>query len=780
MTSRFLHHLFACTALALLAAARPGLAQPTNDLCDNATPLPLGSSTTGTTVGATLDGGFPTPCGGQSISAPGVWFSLVGDGTTLTIETCTGTSFDSKLHVFCTTLAEPCAAPSALICIAGNDDACSLQSRISFCSASGQTYFVLVSGFGSAVGSFTLAALPGAPCTGSIGCAPPSTGACCTNTSGACAVTTSTACGSGSVYQGANTTCTPNPCPPVGSCCAAGGCCTIGPQASCTGAWTLAGSCLPNPCPGPINDACASAIVLSLGVPATGSNCSATDDQTVSCATTSAVNTHKTVWYTFTPAVSGAYTLNTCGSSFDTLLALYTGACGSLTEVACNDQSGAAGNTACPNSSLNSRIPVIQLAAGTPYRVLVGAWGVAPTGGNYTLLVAAVVPGACCNPTTAACSITSQSACAAPLTYRGDGTACTPTQCGASGACCAASGVCSQVNLTGCPPSSSYSGNGTVCAPNPCPQPGACCAASGCCVVAAQAACTEPLWISSAVCAPNPCPAPANDTCAGAQAVIAGTAATGSNCSARDDLPIACATQGAANTHQTVWFRFVPTHTAAYTLDTCGSSFDTILAVYGGACENPVLVACNDDSSAPGNQTCPTSGLNSRIRTVSLTAGASYLIELAGWGSFSPQGTYFLNIAATGTLGACCANGLCIQTDADNCAGSFQPGSCTPSPCPTGAGACCAGSSCAVLDAALCVGENHRFIGIGAACNAAGNSTTPCCAADFDQSGSVTLQDLFSFLNAYFASSPLADVNGGGVALQDIFDYLSAYFGGCV
>jgi hypothetical protein len=57
----------------------------------------------------------------------------------------------------------------------------------------------------------------------------------------------------------------------------------------------------------------------------------------------------------------------------------------------------------------------------------------------------------------------------------------------------------------------------------------------------------------------------------------------------------------------------------------------------------------------------------------------------------------------------------------------------------------------------------------------------PRCVADFNGSGSVTVQDIFDFLAAYFSGNPAADVNGSGsVTVQDIFDYLAAYFAGCV
>jgi hypothetical protein len=56
----------------------------------------------------------------------------------------------------------------------------------------------------------------------------------------------------------------------------------------------------------------------------------------------------------------------------------------------------------------------------------------------------------------------------------------------------------------------------------------------------------------------------------------------------------------------------------------------------------------------------------------------------------------------------------------------------------------------------------------------------PDCVADFDGSGVVSVQDVFAFLNAYFAGGASADVNHDGVvSLPDIFDFLAAYFAGC-
>jgi hypothetical protein len=65
----------------------------------------------------------------------------------------------------------------------------------------------------------------------------------------------------------------------------------------------------------------------------------------------------------------------------------------------------------------------------------------------------------------------------------------------------------------------------------------------------------------------------------------------------------------------------------------------------------------------------------------------------------------------------------------------------------------------------------------------AGTVKTPgsrCGPGDFNHDGSVSVQDIFDFLAAYFANDLAADFNhAGGLSVQDIFDYLATYFQGC-
>ncbi len=69
--------------------------------------------------------------------------------------------------------------------------------------------------------------------------------------------------------------------------------------------------------------------------------------------------------------------------------------------------------------------------------------------------------------------------------------------------------------------------------------------------------------------------------------------------------------------------------------------------------------------------------------------------------------------------------------------------------------------------------------GITAAVNAPGAAACQC-AADFDGVNGVDVQDIFAFLNAWFAGNPASDFDGvNGVDVQDIFAFLNAWFAGC-
>ncbi len=114
----------------------------TNDDCANAIPLACGDSVIGETINDTDSGGN---------AAPDEFFSFTGTGAAefVTISLCGGgTDYDSLLRVF-----EDCTLANE---IAVNDDSCGLQSEVSFVSDGTSTYYIMVEGFGSSSGNFSL------------------------------------------------------------------------------------------------------------------------------------------------------------------------------------------------------------------------------------------------------------------------------------------------------------------------------------------------------------------------------------------------------------------------------------------------------------------------------------------------------------------------------------------------------------------------------------------------------------------------------------------------
>jgi hypothetical protein len=97
-------------------------------------------------------------------------------------------------------------------------------------------------------------------------------------------------------------------------------------------------------------------------------------------------------------------------------------------------------------------------------------------------------------------------------------------------------------------------------------------------------------------------------------------------------------------------------------------------------------------------------------------------------------------------------------------------------------GACCtgwgSGKVCNVVDPANCAGPRSPVLAYRGDCTTC--AAAFCCPSDFDNNGSIAVQDIFDFLAAWFAQSPAADFNGSGTAnVQDIFDFLNAWFVGC-
>ncbi|MEI6862097.1 MAG: MBG domain-containing protein, partial [Verrucomicrobiota bacterium] len=114
--------------------------------------------------------------------------------------------------------------------------------------------------------------------------------------------------------------------------------------------------------PGPANDNFENRIVLTgTAASTTGSNVGATREAGEPNHADLAGG--KSVWWSWTAPATGTVTISTAGSSFDTLLAVYTGtAVGALTSVGSNDDS---------STSTNSSTVVVGVQSGTTYQIAV-------------------------------------------------------------------------------------------------------------------------------------------------------------------------------------------------------------------------------------------------------------------------------------------------------------------------------------------------------------------------------------------------------------------------
>ncbi|MBK7942046.1 MAG: proprotein convertase P-domain-containing protein [Flavobacteriales bacterium] len=129
---------------------------PPNDDCTGAIAVNCNSITNGNTQFATIDA--VGTCTTTLNTAGGVWYTVTGTGGEIKVALC-GSAYDTKLGVFTGTCG-------SLVCLEGNDDdngtnginVCSndLHSSLSFPSTSGTTYYVLVTGFSTNVGAFSM------------------------------------------------------------------------------------------------------------------------------------------------------------------------------------------------------------------------------------------------------------------------------------------------------------------------------------------------------------------------------------------------------------------------------------------------------------------------------------------------------------------------------------------------------------------------------------------------------------------------------------------------
>ena len=115
---------------------------------------------------------------------------------------------------------------------------------------------------------------------------------------------------------------------------------------------------------------------------------------------------------------------------------------------------------------------------------------------------------------------------------------------------------------------------------------------------------------------------PANDDCANRQGVSLGTTSFNSTGASTDGDSLFCS--GTFQVYNDLWYNYPSQCTGNLTISTCGSAFDTRLAVLSGAgCGNQQarLLSCSDNDGSCGT--------GSRI-TIPVVAGQNYTIRVGG------------------------------------------------------------------------------------------------------------------------------------------------------
>ncbi|MDI1316567.1 hypothetical protein [Flavobacterium sp.] len=380
---------------------------PVNDLCANATNLPCGTTNlAGTTVNTTNIANVS----GCSMSNYGVWYTFVGNGQQTTITT--NPAFDIKLSVSTGT----CGSLTNIVC---TDTA---PETATFTTVNGTTYYVYVAywlTFGTTTGTFTISrsctAPPPSPCISITNIATCGTALNKTIVSGngvyspsACGWTTPgleviysftpAATGVYSINQTSSYTtidyqfmAASTGCGPTGWTCiddlfgssiSAGFTLTAGiqyyilldPESSVGGNVSFMISC---PLPPLTNDECAGAISLpvnSLCSYSTYTNTGATPSigmTAPACGNYSGGD----VWFSVVVPATGEITVDLQGGGItDSGMAFYSGTCGSLTLLECNDD----------DPIIFSLMSNINLTGLTPGQIIyVRVWGYGGSSGTF-------------------------------------------------------------------------------------------------------------------------------------------------------------------------------------------------------------------------------------------------------------------------------------------------------------------------------------------------------------------------------------------------------------
>ncbi len=398
-----------------------------------------------------------------------------------------------------------------------------------------------------------------------------------------------------------------------------------------------------SPCPGtfsimvvpppPANDNCAGATTLtvnadfSCGVTTNGTTLSATQStETAPSCSPSGVNDD--VWYKFI-ATNTQHRVSISAATSASAIAVYSGSCGSLTQI-----SGACATTSSGAAAIN----FTGLTIGTTYTVRVYTTS-ATVGINATFTLCIGTPPPV--PANDLCSGAIALACGQTLTgYTFSSTLDNAPTCNsvtntAPGVWYAFTGNGGTATISLCGSAfdtylSVYTGN---CAGLTCVT-----ASDDFCSTQSQVSFTTAPCVTyyvlvhgylanvgnftiAATCTAPPAP-PANDVCSGATTVTCGSIINGNTTTALSDAAMgACGIGSGGTPGKGLWYKLTG-NGAQVTLNLCGSSFNTKVHVYSGVCGSLTCIVSNDDAAGCSS--------NRSIAVFNANVGTDYYILVSG------------------------------------------------------------------------------------------------------------------------------------------------------
>ena len=401
----------------------------------------------------------------------------------------------------------------------------------------------------------------------------------------------------------------------------------------------------------PDNDDCADAVLISDGT-IRGTTFGATQDGQTSCNFIATPD----VWYSFQATCDGFLSVDTCGSTFDTIVSVYDACPGKYqNEIECNRTCGGSpcgGTDACIGGS---KIPVTQ---GESYLIRVGGW--VQQQGDFTLHVSCTAQADACDAatyvainsstvgSTVGAGIDSAPTCGditvdSPgvwYTVYGNGNKLRASLCNpGTNFDTKLSVYCSGCNSPWCRGANDDACGGFQSEIEWCSTPGA----VHHILVHGYGGATGDFQLdvtdTGEYCGPFylSC-VPPNNTC-GTALDVSGSF-VGDNTGTTTSGSASCAT-GVND----VWYRYTPNCTGFLKIHTCvpsGSLADTVLSVFDEC--NGREIACNDDGD---DQAC---GLRSSL-TIPVTADQPLLVRVAAYHNATvTEGTFPLSFSMSGTI----------------------------------------------------------------------------------------------------------------------------------